>query len=256
MLKIKLNKEQKLFFTSDTHYMHKNICRGVTEWKDSDDKTRDFKTLEEMNETIIRNINDIVGQDDILIHFGDWSFGGIENIWNFRKKIICKNIHLFLGNHDEHIEKNHILPNVISIDPYGNNFIDGDPKQYGVLTKGDGEYPNYVEAQRLFTSVQHYSKLEVIWDLNKGGMLGKFKAVCFHFPIASWDSMNKGIVQLHGHTHLPPHQKLNAGCAIDCGLDGHPYFRPYELSEIIALTKDQPVKTLILPSDHHENSKR
>lgn len=42
MLTIKLNKDQKLFFTSDTHYNHKNICRGVTAWEGGLDKTRDF----------------------------------------------------------------------------------------------------------------------------------------------------------------------------------------------------------------------
>ena len=44
--------------------------------------------------------------EDTLYHLGDWSFGGIENIWNFRKRINCKNIYLVPGNHDHHIKKN------------------------------------------------------------------------------------------------------------------------------------------------------
>jgi calcineurin-like phosphoesterase family protein len=51
-------------------------------------------------------INDVVGQDDILIHLGDWSFGGFENIKIFKDRVVCQNIHLILGNHDHHIEKN------------------------------------------------------------------------------------------------------------------------------------------------------
>jgi calcineurin-like phosphoesterase family protein len=59
-----------------------------------------------MNSTIVNNINEVVGQDDMLIHLGDWSFGGFEQIREFWDRIICKNIHLVLGNHDHHIENN------------------------------------------------------------------------------------------------------------------------------------------------------
>lgn len=105
-MKIILQEGQKLFFTSDTHYNHKNICRGVSEWKGGVDKTRDFQTLEHMNGAIVDGINKKVGQDDILIHLGDWSFGGFESIAEFRDRILCKNIYLIFGNHDHHIEKN------------------------------------------------------------------------------------------------------------------------------------------------------
>jgi calcineurin-like phosphoesterase family protein len=104
-MKINLEQHQQLFFTSDTHYMHKNICRGVTNWTDAEDITRDFKTLDEMNDRIVNNINYAVGQDDILFHLGDWSFGGFEMIEQFRNRINCQNIHLILGNHDHHIER-------------------------------------------------------------------------------------------------------------------------------------------------------
>jgi len=45
-MKITLNKGQKLWFTSDTHYNHTNICRATTRWVDADSVTRDFKSLE------------------------------------------------------------------------------------------------------------------------------------------------------------------------------------------------------------------
>jgi len=78
-----------------------------------------------MNSTIIDNINSRVGQDDILIHLGDFSFGGHQHIPEFRQRIICQNVVFVLGNHDEHIQKN------------------------------TGNY------QALFSSVQHYLELEV-----------------------------------------------------------------------------------------------
>jgi calcineurin-like phosphoesterase family protein len=115
MIKVPVNTknspEVNVWITSDTHYSHKNICRGVTAWRTKEgeiplSQTRDFATIEKMNSTIVNNINEVVGQDDMLIHLGDWSFGGFEQIREFWDRIICKNIHLVLGNHDHHIENN------------------------------------------------------------------------------------------------------------------------------------------------------
>jgi calcineurin-like phosphoesterase family protein len=108
---IKLDDNKNVWVTSDTHYSHKNICRGATKWRTKDNEvpienTRDFITIEEMNDAIVNNINNLVRRDDILIHLGDWSFGGFENIKELYDRLICKNIHLILGNHDHHIEKN------------------------------------------------------------------------------------------------------------------------------------------------------
>ena len=132
-MKIKLEPTQQLFFTSDTHYMHKNICRGTTSWSNADGFCRDFDTLDQMNDRIVNGINSVVGQDDILFHLGDWSFGGFERIEEFRNRINCKNIHIVLGNHDHHIER-------------------------------DRE-----DIRRLFTSVNQYLELEVKgkdWEQN------------------------------------------------------------------------------------------
>jgi calcineurin-like phosphoesterase family protein len=114
MIKINANKQGKypnVWVTSDTHYNHTNICRGTTSWRKPDGsipikETRDFSNLDLMNDTIVNNINQYVKEDDILIHLGDWSFGGFESIRKFRDRVVCKNIHLILGNHDHHIENN------------------------------------------------------------------------------------------------------------------------------------------------------
>jgi calcineurin-like phosphoesterase family protein len=114
MLKIEKNNDgtfPEVWIFSDPHYNHSNICRGTTNWRTVEgeipiEQTRDFATLEKMNESIINGINWNVGQDDILICLGDWSFGGFEYIEEFRNRIVCKNVHLVLGNHDHHIERN------------------------------------------------------------------------------------------------------------------------------------------------------
>jgi calcineurin-like phosphoesterase family protein len=211
-MKIILKEGQQLFFTSDTHYSHKNICRATTEWTDAEDKTRDFRSLDHMNDTIVNNINGRVGEDDILFHLGDWSFGGFEKIQELRDRIVCKNIHLILGNHDEHIKKNK------------NNIQD------------------------LFLSVNQYLELEV-YDSNRGKFT-KDTFVLFHYPISSWNYLSKGISHIHGHTHLPQNKKIGLGRSIDCGMDGNNYM-PYSLHEIKSLLKNQSIGNLSIEEDHH-----
>lgn len=216
-MKLILEKGQNIFFTSDTHYSHSNICRATSKWSD-DNLTRDFKSLDQMNDALVNNINEVVGEDDILIHLGDWSFGGFENITEFRNRILCKNIHLVLGNHDHHIERN----------------------------KGG--------VQDLFSSVNHYINLDLRRPSERRkGEMDKFKFVLMHFPIASWDGMARNVMHLHGHVHLPPNLRISEGRAMDVGVDGNGYY-PLDLFEIINLLKDRPVKKLCLPKDHHEVS--
>lgn len=101
----------KIFITSDTHYNHKNICRGVSEWKVEEHMTgnrlptRDFDTIQLMNDFMVHSINEMVPEDGVLFHLGDWSFGGELSIPEFRERISCKTIHLITGNHDHHQEK-------------------------------------------------------------------------------------------------------------------------------------------------------
>lgn len=218
-MKIKLNKG-RIFFTSDTHYGHTNICRGVSNWRDENGnvpihQTRDFETLDHMNDKIVESINSTVGENDTLFHLGDWSFGGFDNIEEFRNRINCKNIHLILGNHDHHIERN----------------------------KND--------IQRLFSSVHQYLRLQV--SIMPGTKLyaGEMDLVLMHYPIASWHNMNDGVIHLHGHVHLPPDKKLSQGKAMDVGVDGNNLI-PYSLGQIMKIMDYQPIAKLSLPQDHHE----
>ena len=213
MIKIIANKKGNLpdvWITSDTHYNHSNICRGTTNWRKPDGsipikETRDFKSLDLMNDMIVDNINQYVKQDDILIHLGDWSFGGFEYIRKFRERIICKNIHLILGNHDHHIENNR------------------------------------ENIQSVFLSVSHYNTL----------VLGKRNIKLMHYPIDSWDGLNKGNIHLHGHCHLPNDIKMGKGKRMDVGMDGHPEFRPYHIvDDIFSIMDKQPIYSS-LEFDHH-----
>ncbi len=211
-MKIELKQHQGLWFTSDTHYNHANICKATTSWTGADALTRDFDSLEKMNETLVSNINKYVQQDDILIHLGDWSFGGFESIKAFRDKIVCQNVHLVLGNHDHHIQNNRN------------------------------------DIQSLFSSVNQYLDLDVRRWIGKSKERTRF--ICMHYPIASWNGMNDGVIHVHGHVHLPKHLRVGNGKSIDVGVDGN-NLEPISLDEVLNLMKNQPIDKLTLPRDHH-----
>ena len=100
----------KLFWTSDTHAFHKNITKGVTTWEYPHNLgCRDFEDEIKMTNLLIENINKTVGEDDVLVHAGDWSFGGKQKIKEFKDALICKNIYLIKGNHDHNITQEYAL---------------------------------------------------------------------------------------------------------------------------------------------------
>ena len=96
-MKVKYNKEEAehLFFTSDTHFDHKNIIKYCN---------RPWETVEEMNQGLIDNWNSVIGPDDTVFHLGDVSFGGNTNLINY----VCElNGHIILikGNHDRKLQQ-------------------------------------------------------------------------------------------------------------------------------------------------------
>lgn len=212
------------FFIADTHFGHANIAsKNISKWEDG---YRDYNSLEEMNQDMVKWINKTVGPDDELYHLGDWSFGGIENIWNFRKQIQCKNIHLILGNHDEHIEKNSILPNVTINE---------------LVTIGITNFHSLqVRARDLFSSVQHYKEV----------MIGKTPFILFHYGMRVWHGSHKGWVHLYGHSHdtLP-----SLGKSMDVGVDsairifGVPM--PFSSEYILKVMANNDISFL----DHHDS---
>jgi calcineurin-like phosphoesterase family protein len=182
-----------IWITSDTHYAHKNIVRGVTNWEidptlEGESIVRDFDTLEEMNERMVNNINQTVDENDVLIHLGDWSFGGYDKVEEFRSMINCKRVYLIIGNHDHHIRKTFNL-------------------------------------QRLFSGVWDYQEIKV----NKG----EINLVLSHYPIISWNGQHKGTYMLHGHQHLKGDKRITQRDRMDVGICGSPEFRPYHIEEII-----------------------
>lgn len=226
--------ERKIFFISDTHAYHTNIVRGISEWGEKG--TRDFKTQEDHLEALIKNINDNVGHDDILFHLGDWSFGGIDKIWKFRQRINCREIHLILGNHDHHIQKNKVLPNC-EFKSYKNI---GD-KTFTLKREDEAEIVN---AKELFTSVDKYLEISIDGQM-----------ICMsHYPARMWNNAAKGSWFLYGHCHgnLPEYEFAKGKLAktMDVGVDTND-LKPYSFEE---LKRIMDKRHAIVGIDHHNKN--
>lgn len=81
-------KPRRKFAVADTHFFHARIIEFG----------RPFKSMEDHNETIIRNWNDTVLPEDKIYVLGDCVFGGGENFKIFER--LNGEKHLILGNHD------------------------------------------------------------------------------------------------------------------------------------------------------------
>lgn len=253
-------KMNNTFFTSDTHFHHRNIVRGTTSWLGDPSKgaasvqrTRNFDTLEEHDQTLVDNINKCAKENDTIYFLGDFSFGGIDQIWNFRKQLNCKNIHLIFGNHDQHIGSN----KQIVVDP--ERFCEISGYQPDPYKKYQGK--SYVNVSEIFASTRYYLHSHIC---------GQDMVLC-HFAFRVWDKSHHGTWNLYGHSHgtledyeieqsrpitigsFPPIEGRKIWSAkvksMDVGVDTHPEFRPYHFDEIAKIMKDR----VNLVVDHHNN---
>jgi len=83
----------KVWFTSDTHFGSERTLKL---------SKRPFKTVKEMDETIINNWNSIVSKEDTIYHLGD--FGDFN-----KAKELNGNIILISGNYDDKVSDKEIL---------------------------------------------------------------------------------------------------------------------------------------------------
>ena len=85
---------EKVWFTSDTHFNHANICQY---------SNRPFESLEAMEEHIIAVWNSQVGSDDLVFHLGDFALSYGKRDADKIDKYLSRlngNKFLVIGNHD------------------------------------------------------------------------------------------------------------------------------------------------------------
>lgn len=214
------------WFSSDFHGFHKNICRGTSEWdkKPHDgpvssihgiQSTRDFQTVEDMNDAMWKGINDNVKPDDVLYFLGDWTFGGQDKVWKFRERINCRTIHFIFGNHDKSMEEN------IWLSPPG------------------------VNARDLFSSTQYYKHISI----------GKQEFIMSHYAFRVWNRSHHGSIHLYGHSHDSLDRGGEEwGKSMDVGIDSafrrFGEYRPFSLDEILSIMVKRPINIV----DHHNKN--
>lgn len=128
------------YFTSDLHFGHTNIlkfCRG----------TRRGETAQEMNELLIKAINDTVGTHDELYMLGDTFFCNASEGIEIMSQINCLNVHHINGNHDKTLHNNHQLQKMfVSVQDYKELKIGNDNVilfHYPMLTWNKSHYGAY-----------------------------------------------------------------------------------------------------------------
>lgn len=82
--------KQGIWFTSDTHWGHKNIIKFCS---------RPWNNVEEMDQGLIENWNSVVKETDIVFHLGDFAFA-TNGRWKQILEQLNGHIYLILGNHD------------------------------------------------------------------------------------------------------------------------------------------------------------
>ncbi len=209
--------EDDVWLTSDTHFGHSNICSASSSWSGKKG-TRDFDSLDEMDETLLKNINSRLKKDSILLHAGDWSFGGEDNIWKFREKITCDNIYLTYGNHDHHIQRNQPFKNGVR------------PKELFIRTENVLNF----SIQRTKSS-----KKETI--------------MMSHYAHLVWDRSHHGSLHVFGHSHasINGHE---VGKSMDIGVDNaflkFGEYRPFHILEVLKILDAKEIHKI----DHHDRS--
>lgn len=198
-----------IYFSSDYHWNHSKICEY---------SKRPFLSLDEMNETIINNVNSLVRGEDSLFILGDYIFNKdkLENFKRLYSQINCKNITLLLGNHDDWMEK---------------------PQNKDEIIKFLGYFP------------ESYKELKL-----KG--FGYF--VLCHYPIYSWNGINRGMKHLFGHEHgsVNNHEFVKGRKMLDVGVDcwypelgmSRPEYRPFSIEEVNAVMETR----IGMGVGHHE----
>lgn len=181
-----------IYLTSDLHLGHSNIIKHCN---------RPFENIEKMNEELIKNINNMVKQNDELFILGDFYYGDrhIQSIFEFAQKIKCKRIHLIRGNHETDLD----------------------------------ELLEYNEKYKIFESISSYR--EINYEKRK------IILCHFPFMDHSWNKAQHGSIDLHGHIHSSSRynleQKEKGILRYDVGVDANDYY-PVLLDNILEFFKD------------------
>ena len=183
----------KTFFTSDTHFGHRNIIKYTK---------RPFADAREMDEALITRWNEVVGDNDVVYHLGDFTLKDSH----FAAKIFQRlNGHIkVLGYHWHHDKR--WLPQGFGRSPFASS--GGVPVQ--ILPP---------MAVLRFKHLRNKGRPQVV--------------VLCHYAMSKWDRSHHGSWHLYGHSHGVFE---NGGLSMDVGVDCND-FRPFSLEDVAEIMR-------------------
>jgi len=174
---------EDIWFTADDHFGHTNIIEFCD---------RPFDSIDAMDDTLIKNWNEVVKPGDTVYHLADFTLGDWEQA---EKYFLQLNGHIKILSNPWHHDKRW-LP-----DDYYGNLHD-----YMLLT---------YEAKNI--DVEILPPMVVLEIEDRGASPYPLAITLCHYSLAVWDRKHYGAWHLHGHTHKPNNSEnfiLNVG--VDC----------------------------------------
>ena len=172
------------FFTADEHFGHANIIKYCN---------RPFKNTDEMDSVIIERHNEVVKEDDIVVHAGDFTMNKYELFIQYFTRL--NGSHIFIkGSHDKWMKE---------IKKSSNEWIKED-----IFLNDKPLNNNYHE----------------IWEKKINGE----RIIVCHYAMRTWPNSHYNSWQLFGHSH----GRLEAiGKQLDIGVDTNNFY-PYSFEQI------------------------
>lgn len=216
--KVNSTPESRWFFTSDLHLNHSNIL------KFSD---RPFKSIEDMNQGLIENINSLVRKNDVLVVAGDFCWDRPQRHFD---RINCENIHFVLGSHDKHIKPG-VHPKVKSVQDV--LYIDLDGQAIVV------SHCPYLRWEK-----SHYGSWNLFGHLHtRVHPINLPETPPFEQPPTVWSRI-VDLLKGEPKTSVQPQDTdfnriIRTSKMIDVGVDGHQY-RPWSFEDLAEVMKYKP----------------
>lgn len=162
---LKFKNDAPLLFTSDIHAHHK---------KDFILQPRGFNNSDEALNKFISSCNSQSSNETSIIHLGDAIVGagpnGLEALESLINQIVFKDLYLMFGNHWS-----------------GTNQL---------MEKADKTIDEFWRVKLNFNGRNIYF-IPNYYEIRVGHTL----CALSHYPLGSWNEMNKGSFMLHGHCH-------------------------------------------------------
>lgn len=199
----------KLFFTSDTHF---NSERALKLSK------RGFKTVDEMDKSMIKNWNSVVKSNDVVFHLGDFGDYSIANLLNGR-------IFLLLGNYEREEFKDLSRTSIRNkLEEFGINLF---PWQKKDSPENKIKFPL---SDFLANGYITDKELDDTLGLDKRFKNDLTNFLLSHEPIVNSEHITEtGSCNLFGHIH--GRQKVKR-YGLDVGVDAHNYY-PISLQDVL-----------------------